>query len=128
MKILSPRVHGFLDYLVVAFLLVAPSLFGLRGIAATLCYVVAPTQLVMSLLTDYPLGVAKLIPFTVHGAIEVVMALGLIAMPWLFGFSAVDVERNFFIASGVGLGLVWVMTNYAAASSLASTAARRDPY
>lgn len=128
MKLLSPRVHGFLDYLVVVFLLLAPSLFGFRGIAATLCYVLAPIQLVMSLLTDYPLGIAKVIPFPVHGAVELIVALGLIVMPWIFGFSIFAMQRNFFIASGVGLGLVWLVTNYVPASTVASMAAGRDPY
>ncbi len=127
MRILSPRVHGFLDYFVVAFLLLGPTLFGFGGFAATLCYILAPVQLVMSLATDYPLGVAKVIPFPVHGGVELVTALGMIVMPWLFGFSHVDVARNFFIASGVALGLVWLVTNYAA-STLASRTARTNTY
>ncbi len=121
MKILSPRVHGYLDYLVVALLFLAPSLFGFTGIAATICYVLAPVQLVMSLLTAYPLGVAKMIPFPVHGGVEIVTSVGLLAAPWLFGFSAFDAARNFFIIAGVGLGLVWAMTNYVAARTTTTT-------
>ncbi|MFB2892458.1 hypothetical protein ACE1CI_05890 [Aerosakkonemataceae cyanobacterium BLCC-F50] len=34
MKILSSKVHGYLDYVVVIAFLVAPTLFGLSGIAA----------------------------------------------------------------------------------------------
>ncbi|UQA57161.1 SPW repeat domain-containing protein [Polyangium aurulentum] len=115
MKILSPRVHGYLDYLVVALLFLAPTLFGFGGIAASICYVLAPIQLVMSLLTAYPLGVAKVIPFPVHGGIELVTSIGLLAAPWLFGFSALDNARNFFIVAAVGLGLVWATTNYVSA-------------
>jgi hypothetical protein len=121
MKILSPRVHGYLDYMVVALLFLAPSLFGFTGIAATICYVLAPVQLVMSLLTAYPLGVAKMIPFPVHGGVELVTSIGLIAAPWLFGFSAFDAARNFFLVAGIGLGLVYLVTNYAAARTTTTT-------
>lgn len=115
MKILSPRVHGYLDYAVVLLLALAPTLFGFVGTPAALCYVLAILQLGMSLMTKYPLGLAKLIPFTVHGGIELVAAIGLIAAPFLFGFSELDGARNFFIGAGLALGGVWLTTNYKAA-------------
>lgn len=38
--------------------------------------------------TDFPLGVSKWIPFKIHGAIELVAGVLLIVAPWVFGFSA----------------------------------------
>lgn len=119
MKILSPRVHGFLDYGVVALLLLAPSLFGFAGVPATICYVLAVTQAAMSLLTAYPLGLAKILPFSIHGAIEALTSVFVLASPWIFGFAENYAARNFFIASAVGLGVVWLVTDYR--SSYAST-------
>jgi hypothetical protein len=113
-KILSPRVHGYLDYLVVLTFALAPSLFRFGGTAAIICYSLAGVQLVMSLLTAYPISVAKIIPFTVHGALEAIVAVALIAMPWLFGFHTDYAARNFFIVAGVGIGIVWVLTDYKA--------------
>jgi hypothetical protein len=115
MKILSPRVHGFIDYAIVALLVLAPTLFAFGGIAATICYVVAAFHLVMSLLTAYPLGVAKLIPFPVHGGIELAAGIALIVMPWIVGFSAVDNARNFFVIAGIATAAVWLTTNYSVA-------------
>ena len=115
MKFLDPRTHGYLDYLAVAVVALAPTLFGFGGVAATICYVVAAMQLGMSLLTAYPLGAAKVIPFTVHGAVELVVAIALVAAPWLFAFSSEDAARNFFIVSGLGLLAVYLVTNYKAA-------------
>ena len=112
MRILSPRVHGVLDYAIVALLLLAPALFGFAGVAATICYALAIVQLGMSLLTNYPLSIAKLVPFPVHGAIELATSIGLLAMPWIFGFHTVDAARNFFVVGAIGLGLVWLVTNY----------------
>ena len=115
MKFLDPKTHGFLDYLAVALLALAPTLFGFTGVAATICYVLAVVQLGMSLLTAYPLGVAKLIPFPIHGGVELATSIFLVAAPWLFGFDDVAASRNFFLAAGLGLLLVYVVTNYKAA-------------
>src|SRR3712207_758289 len=113
-KMLSPRVHGYLDYLYVALLLLAPTLFGFAGIAASLCYILAALVAGLTLLTAYPLGVAKIIPFPVHGAVEAVSAVFLVASPWLFDFSIVPAARNFFIVAGVLLAVVWLVTDYRA--------------
>jgi len=117
MKLLSPRVHGYGDYLIVALLAVAPTLFGFVGTPAILCYVLAAAQLGMSLLTAYPLGVKHVIPFTVHGGVEVAITIFLLVAPWLFGFANDPHARNFFLVSGVGLGLVYLVTNYRAADA-----------
>lgn len=117
MRILSPRIHGFIDYLAVVMLAIAPALFGFSGTPAYLSYAAGGALLLLSLLTAYPLGIAHLIPFTVHGGIEVVATFALIAAPWLFGFAQIDAARNFFLASGVALGLVYIVTNYKAADS-----------
>lgn len=126
MKILAPRPHGIIDYLAVVLLALAPSLFGFGGVAATLCYVLAVVQLLMSLVTAYPLGVVKLLPFTIHGGIEVLTAAFLLLAPWLFGFAEVDAARNFFIVAGVGLFLVYVVTDYRAAERDRPRGPRRE--
>jgi hypothetical protein len=114
-KVLSPRVHGYLDYAAVLLLAFIPTLFGFTGAPAALCYVVAILHLGMSLMTAYPLGMAKVIPFTVHGGVEFATAFFLALSPWIFGFSGLDVARNFFVAFGIGLGGLWLTTNYKAA-------------
>lgn len=115
MKILPPKIHGFLDYAVILLLAVAPSLFRFTNEAATVCYVLAVVYLAMALLTAYPLGAFKLIPFTLHGAIELVLSPILIAMPWIAGFSYDRPGRYFFIAAGAALFVVWLITDYKAA-------------
>jgi len=117
MRILSPRIHGYLDYAAVLLLALAPTLFGFGGVAQVLCYVVAVAQLGLSLLTAYPLGVKHVIPFTVHAAVEATVAGLLVLSPFIFHFNNHDAARNFFIVSGVGLFLVWFVTNYHAADN-----------
>jgi hypothetical protein len=54
----------------------------------------------------------KLLPFPTHGAIETIMAIAWIVVPWLFGFSGHDAARNFFVVAGLGLLLVVALTDY----------------
>ena len=126
MKVLNPRIHGYLDYIAVALLALAPTLFGFSEVPAAICYFVAVMQLGMSLLTAYPLSLAKLIPFTVHGGVELGVAIALALAPWLFGFSHEDAARSFFIIAGVGLSVVVFVTNYRAADGYRQRGSRRE--
>lgn len=112
LKVLNPRAHGFVDYAVVALFALAPTLFGFDGTPQILCYVLAAVHLTMSVLTAYPLGLVKLIPFPLHGMIEVVVAPTLAALPWLFGFSDNAAPRNFFLIAAAAVAAVVVLTNY----------------
>lgn len=115
MKFLNPKVHGYLDYAVILLLFIAPSLFNFVGEAATVSYVLGVVYLGMVLATAYPLGIFKLIPFTVHGAVELILSPLLIAMPWLAGFSYDSSARYFYVAAGIALFFVWLVTDYKAA-------------
>lgn len=113
MKILNPRVHGYIDYLAVLYFLAAPSLFGITGLPATVLYVVAAAYLVLTLLTAYPLGVVKVIPFSLHGGIELLSGIALVALPWILGFANSDaIARNLYVASGAALFVLWLVTDY----------------
>ncbi|AUX42859.1 hypothetical protein SOCE26_042940 [Sorangium cellulosum] len=127
MKILSPRVHGYIDYAVAALFLLAPSLFGFGGLPETLCYVLGVVHAGMTLLTAFPLGAAKLVPFPVHGGLEAAVGVFLVAAPWLFNFDEVAAARNFFLATGVAVGLVWLITDYRSAYASTAAGARYRP-
>lgn len=112
MKILSPFAHGVLDYVLGVVFLLAPTLFGMDSTAAGLSHAIGLALIVVSLITRYPLGLFKLLPFPVHGVLESLMAVGWIAAPWLLGFSADAAGRNFFVVAGVGLLVVAALTDY----------------
>lgn len=113
MKILNPRVHGYIDYLVVLYFLAAPSLFGFSGLPATIFYVLAAAHLTLTLLTAYPLGVVKLIPFPLHGGIELLAGIALVALPWVLGFANTEMlARNIYVLSGAVLFVAWLITDY----------------
>lgn len=116
MKFISPRFHGYLDYLVVAAFFFAPSLFAFSSTPKTLAYALGAVHLLVTLLTAFPLGVVKVIPFTVHGGLEFVVALGLIVLPWLAGFAIDPAARAFYVGAGIVILLVVFLTDYKAAA------------
>jgi hypothetical protein len=123
MKILNAKIHGVIDYVSVAGLLLAPSLFGLEGVAATFAYVLAGIHLLMTVLTDFPPGAVKLVPLKLHGLVELVVGVALLAMPWLLR-SAVDLSANgrvFYSAFGAVLLVVWAVTDYGTAPATAGS-------
>lgn len=115
MKILSPRVHGYLDYVVVVAFALAPSLFGFSAMPTRVSYALAVVHLLMTLMTRFPLGIVKMIPFTIHGGIEFIVSFTLLTLPWLLGFADEGAARNFYLAFGVVVFLVWLTTDYKAA-------------
>ncbi len=112
MKVISPRVHGYLDFLTVAIFLLAPTLLGLSQLPAMLAYSLAGVHLLVTLASDFPFGVVKLIPFTIHGWIERLIGPSLIALPFIVGFANEEMARNFYIAMGVVIIVVGLLTDY----------------
>ena len=111
-KPISARIHGVLDYATVAGFLNAPMVFGFHGTPAAIVYWLAGIHLLMTGCTDFPLGFFKFIPFKIHGAIEMVAGVFLIAAPWIYGFASDNVPRNFFIAMAIVIFVVIALTDY----------------
>lgn len=116
MNVLDARLHGFLDFVAVGVFLLAPFFFGLGGYVAAVAWGLAIAHLLMTLLTRFPLGIVKVIPFAVHGAVEVVAGVVLVlAMPRMLGAGAGSPARTFFVGAGAAILIVWLLTRYRAA-------------
>ena len=73
MKPISALPHGCLDYATGLLLLVSPWLFGFENISVNATYMMVGMGIVvlgLSLITNYPLGLVKIVSFPVHGKIE----------------------------------------------------------
>jgi hypothetical protein len=83
------RVHGVIDYAVGGLVTVAPWLLGFADdrVATAVTVSFGVVAILYSLLTDYELGLYRVLPFRVHLLVDVVWSLGLIASPWLFHFA-----------------------------------------
>jgi hypothetical protein len=91
MSIISTRVHGIIDYLTGALLILAPYLFGFStgGVEQWLPQLLGVALIGMSLLTRYELSVAKIIPLGAHLGVDLATGILLAISPWLFGFADV---------------------------------------
>ena len=110
-RFLSDRIHGILDYALVLQFATAPAGLGIGGASAVLCYALAATHLAMTALTDMPLGLVKLIPLRVHGAVELMLGLALIAAAWIFP-DLLQSGQLFFTLTGAIVFFVWVSSKY----------------
>lgn len=84
---IDSTLHGMTDYTVGTTLLTAfPRLVGIEGTeSARQIRTSGAVHAGYSTLTDYPLGVVKLIPYQVHLALDAVGALALAATPFITG-------------------------------------------
>lgn len=95
-KVISARTHGVIDYCHAAFFL------GMAFVcrksnrpAAFASLLTGSFILVESLLTDYPLGAFRVLPFGVHGRMDTGFAASSPVMPRIFGFSGTPAARVF---------------------------------
>jgi hypothetical protein len=112
MAVLGPRLHGSVDYLAVAGFCAAPSVLDLEATPATLSYTLSAVHLVLTLATDFPLGIVRALPFALHGLIEFAVAVVLLALPWVFGFAADEHARVFCIGASASVLAVFLLTDY----------------
>lgn len=68
---------------------------------------------IVSMLTKYPLGVAKVLPFTVHSAGDYLAAALLIGAPSALDFRTTDGGLSaFYLVAGLAVLGVSLITNY----------------
>jgi hypothetical protein len=84
---IDSTLHGVTDYTVGALLTtVLPKLAGVEGTeSATQMRIAGAVHAGYSTLTDYPLGIVKLIPYKAHLAIDALGAIAIGALPFITG-------------------------------------------
>jgi hypothetical protein len=89
LRVIPTQVHGVLDYVTGGTLLAAPELLGLKDVpsAALTLRLAGGGATVYSLLTDYELGLVRLLPMPAHLALDAASGALLASSPWLFGFA-----------------------------------------
>jgi hypothetical protein len=112
MRVLSARIHGMLDFLIVAAFLLAPILVGLGGSPAAISYTLGIVHLLVTLATRFPAGLWKTIPFFIHGIIELVVGAALLILPSYAGYSPGSPARRFYLAMGAVILVIWALTAY----------------
>jgi hypothetical protein len=112
MRFIDARVHGLLDLAFVVIFLLAPLVYGLGGSPAAIAYILAAVHLILTLLTRYPMGLRKVIPFFAHGIIELVVGVFLVTLPSIAGYGPGSPARRFYTVIGAIILVIWVLTDY----------------
>ena len=101
MRFISTRTHGVLDYVVGALLIVVPYILGFAdGTAAQwVPQLLGLVAIGGGMLTDYELGVMRVIPMPTHLMLDIGAGALLALSPWLFDFA----DRVFWPHLIVGL-------------------------
>ncbi|GAB3348078.1 SPW repeat domain-containing protein [Modestobacter lapidis] len=107
-------VQGLLEYLVGFLFVAAPFLLGFTdsGMATAASIVVGVVFLVLASTGAGPTGLVHQLGPPAHALLDAVLAVLLIAAPFVLGFSAEATPRNLFLVAGVGWLLVTIGSRY----------------
>lgn len=114
MKFLSPRVHGVIDYVAALFFFFCAVFLPLPTAARTLSIVAAVVIVAGSIMTDYPLGVARALAYEGHEAGEMVFCVGLAFVGALFAAAQMWGSALIFLGAAGVLFVVWLLTDFTA--------------
>jgi len=105
--------HGVVEYLIGLAFVVAPFLLDFQSGAATaLSIVVGVAVLAIAAATDGPTSLIDEIPRPAHVALDYVLAILLIALPFLAGFSGETAPTALFIGIGILVLLITIGTRF----------------
>jgi hypothetical protein len=126
-RLLPAWLHAIADYAVAITLIAVAFVVGGSTHAVAAGIVIGAVVLVVSLLTRYPLGVIKVLPFKVHSAGDYLAALLLVASPFALGFTSSDRGLTIlYVGAGVAVLAVSLVTNYQYGPVAQSAAARGE--
>jgi hypothetical protein len=112
-RLLPAWFHAVADYAVGLTLIIVAIAVGGSGLAVATGVIVGAVVLLVSMLTRYPLGVAKVLPFTVHSAGDYLAAALLILSPFVLGYTDTDGGLSaFYVVAGLAVLAVSLVTNY----------------
>jgi len=112
-RILPAWFHALADYAVAATLIVVPLAVGGADKAVGTGVAVGAVVALVSMMTKYPLGVVKVLPFTIHSAGDYLAAALLVISPFALGFDGSESGLTaFYVAAGIAVLAVSLITNY----------------
>ncbi|MDX1507301.1 MAG: hypothetical protein R3358_03400 [Woeseiaceae bacterium] len=103
-RILTPAIHGLLDYAAAAALIVLPFLLKLGDtapLALWLSVIGGIGLIAYSLATDYAFGVFRVVSFRGHLLLDLLAAVAFAAAPFVFGWGGLTLAYYLVMAAGV---------------------------
>jgi len=109
---LNSKIHGIIDYLVVLFLWLSPTLFDLPDTTSIFTYILGGVHLFLTVSTEFEAGFLELIPLKVHGWIELIVSIALVGVAFYLGNLEGEQSRNFYLGFAAAVFLTWLITDY----------------
>jgi len=111
-RFISPKAHAVIDYATAASFLVAAIGLSRRSKRAAIgALVCGGAYAIVNMMTDYPGGVRKEIPYRIHADIDLGLAAMIATMPEFLAFKD-DEERKFFLVQGALITAVHQLTDF----------------
>ena len=92
-RFVTKTMHAYLDYPVALSLMAGPFLLGLGGshpLALWLAVGTGVAALVLTLLTDHKTGLLRVLPYSVHLAVDFAVGIVFLLAPVVLGFRGID--------------------------------------
>lgn len=106
-RFVTKTIHAYLDYPVALTLMAAPFLLGLgssQPLALWLSVGTGIAALVLTLLTDHKLGVFRVLPYSIHLAVDALVGVVFLVAPIALGFTGLDAW--YYFANGAAVLVV----------------------
>ena len=106
-------IHGVIEYIAGVAFIIAPFVLNFdSGTAKAVSIVFGLLILVVAASTDAPTGLSRSIPIKGHVVLDFVVAIVLVASPFLFSFSGDGNASAFFITLGIVHLLLTIATRF----------------
>ncbi len=112
MKILNSKLHGIIDYIVVAFLWLSPYLFNLPAYTSWFTYAIGGVHFLLTIFTNFKYGIIKIVPLNIHGHIELLVSIVLVPLAFYLGSIDGIVSKIFYLLFAVAVFATWFISDY----------------
>lgn len=103
-KFVTKSLHAYLDYPVAFSLILMPIVLGFGAsspYAFTLSVATGIAALTLTILTDHQFGILKVIPYSMHLAVDGMVGVAFVAAPFVLGFTGLDAAYYWAIGATV---------------------------
>ena len=103
-RFVTKTIHAYLDYPVAAALIGLPFLLGLGSsdpLALWLSVGTGVAALLLTILTDHKTGLIRVLPYSVHLAVDALVGVVFVIAPFVLGFTGIDAAFYWINAAAV---------------------------
>ncbi|KQM79149.1 hypothetical protein ASE74_00840 [Pedobacter sp. Leaf216] len=111
MKMISPKFHAVLDYILIMLLLASTDIFGLSKTASILAYALGIIHFLLTVCTDFSGGIFKIISLKLHGIIEFFVSILLVVLAFTL-FKGNLTDEIFYACLGLLILIIFTLTDY----------------